>query len=427
MIIYNFLFITLFLLFLPILALRKKLHRGYLERLGFLPSYNHTQKTIWLHAVSVGEIISSRELIKQLKLEFPDKLLVISTITKAGNNLAKTIAGNEAVVTYLPLDISFLIKRFIRRFNVWVFIAMETEIWPNLFTQLKSANIPILILNGRVSNQSLEKYKFVKSILKPILERVDLFAMQNKDYAQRIIQLGAPEKKVEITGNMKFDNAHYSSKDIIDYKEKLNLKSNSLLWVCGSTHPGEEKIILRAFKQLIKHFPNLELLLAPRHIERVQELEKLISEYGFLPTRISKLGLGRPLAQTRQIFILDTIGQLSQFYSLASVVFIGGSLVKKGGHNILEPANYAKPIVFGPYMHNFSDIKDLFLENDAAIVANDAIELEDSISMIAEAESLLVKNMGIKAKQIVDNNRGATNRNIILIKDVLSSYERLPV
>ncbi len=425
MIIYDILFIIFCIFAFPFLLVRGKLHSGYLERLGFIDKDKICKSSIWLHAVSVGEVLSAKELIKLLKTEFPDTRILITTITQTGNRVARDIAAPDAFVTYLPLDISFIIKNFINRFNPKIFIALETEIWPNLIIQLSGKKIPKIILNGRISKRSFKRYRIFSFLVKSILNKIDLLAMQTQEYATRALTLGVPKEKIEVSGNMKFDalKEEDTPEDKKEILSRLALKEEDIFFVAGSTHKGEEEIIVSVYKKAKNTIGNLRLLIAPRHIERTKEVENIVIKFGLQPVRISELGTDK--TDKDCVFILDSLGALKDYYSVCSLAFVGGSLVAVGGHNILEPAYFAKPIIFGRYMHNFSDIKDLFLENNAAIVANDAIELEDSIRIIAKAQLPQVKNMGKKAKQIVDNNRGTTRRNIEIINKVLGAYGKL--
>ncbi|MBU2540602.1 MAG: 3-deoxy-D-manno-octulosonic acid transferase [Candidatus Omnitrophica bacterium] len=420
MLIYDFLFIILFLSALPFLCLRRKLHRGYWQRLGFIRESRRFENSIWIHAVSVGEIISAKELIKSLKQEFPQRSLLISTITPTGNKIARTIATSNDAVIYLPLDISFIIRRFIKIFDPSIFISLESEFWPNLYIQLSHANIPKVILNGRISASAFNKYHIFKLFIKPILRRVDFFTMQTKEYQDRLMQLGVGEEKIEISGNMKFDvqSLRGQSPDIEKIRADLRLNPADVLFVCGCTHKDEEEIVLSVYKKLAKSFENLRLFIAPRHVERVKEIEKIVSNLDFRPVRISQLKDEKITATS--VYLLDIIGRLKDYYAASSICFVGGSLVASGGHNILEPAAFSKPIIFGKYMYNFSDIRDLFLKAEAAIEVENESELYLALSQLLK-NSHKAKNLGLNAKMIVDNNKGATARNVRIIKRFLKN------
>ncbi len=420
MLIYDFLFIILFLFALPFLYLRRKLHRGYWQRLGFIKVSKKFENSIWIHAVSVGEIISAKELIKDIKREFPQRPLVISTITPTGNKIAKAIAGDSEKIVYLPLDIGFIIRRFIKIFSPCIFISLESEFWPNLLIQLSRASIPKVILNGRISHAAFMKYHFFKFFIKPVLKKIDCFSMQSKEYSDRLMQLGVGSEKIEISGNMKFDvqSNETQADDVDKIREDLSLAKNDILFVCGCTHKGEEEAVLSVYKKLVESKGNLRLFIAPRHVERAKEIEKIISNFGFEPLRISQIKDQQ--VGSKSVYLLDIIGRLKSYYATCSFCFVGGSLVPSGGHNILEPAAFSKPIIFGKYMHNFSDIRDLFLKADAAIEVNDTCGLRLALSELLGNDAK-AKNLGLNAKKIVDSNKGATGRNLAIIKRFLKS------
>jgi 3-deoxy-D-manno-octulosonic-acid transferase len=382
-----------------------------------------SKHSLWLHAVSVGEILSAQELIRLLRRTFPNERLVISTITATGNAVAKSLAADDDIITYLPFDISFIIRRFIRYFNPRIFIALETELWPNVITQLSRASIPMVIVNGRISDQAYKKYKFFKLFLKPILLKVSLFAMQNSDYASKIKQLGVLDAKVRITGNMKFDvqdTADTTDVNLDLLKRNLQISNQDSLIVAGCTHKGEEELILSAFKRLRQTNTHIRLLIAPRHVQRIRELEKAVSDSGFKAVRVSSLTISAAI-DGDTVYLLDTMGVLKEYYAVASIVFVGGSLVAAGGHNILEPASFAKPIIFGRYMHNFIDLRELFLASKAAIEVKDERQLLDRFEeLICNPEK--ASALGLNARALVADNKGASERNCALIKETLSRY-----
>jgi len=376
------------------------------------------QKVIWLHTVSVGEAQAAATLINELRREYPDFRLAISTVTETGNRIARNLARAGDLVIYSPLDIGFIVRRVINLLNPQALIVAETEIWPNLVINLAKRKIPVILINGRLSSASSKGYRIIRSFFKRVLEEFSLFCMQTKEDARRIINLGAGEDKVKVTGNMKFD---INSSDFRVFMSlELRLKENEQLFIAGSTHPGEEKVILEVYKQLLKNFPNLRLLIAPRHIERTQDVEKLIFRFGFKSQRVSKISItpNSEVQTANSVLILDTIGQLRGLYSLADIVFIGGSLIRHGGQNPIEPAVFGKPILFGPDMSNFSDVVGIFLNKEAAIMVKDARELEHACVKLLE-EPGLRERLGEKAQEVVREGRGATLRNMELIRGLL--------
>ncbi len=396
-------------------------------RLGFFsPSLllRIKKPTIWLHAVSVGEIISATFLLDNLRKRYPGYQLIISTITATGNRVAHQIARDKDLVIYLPYDLSFIVNKVIKRFSPALFIILETEIWPNLISILSKKKIPLLIINGRISTGSFRKYQKIKFLLSPVLKKVNFYCMQTKEDAQRIISLGAPQEKVGVIGNMKFDLQVPASR----YKKSdFGLEEQDILFVAASTHPGEEEIILKIYKEIDSE--KLHLLIAPRHIERTAEIEKIAQKNGLVTQRMSELDKipkteNRPPSQVgeagkpKTVFLLDTIGELSSLFSIADIVFVGGSLIKKGGHNILEPAFFGKPILFGRYMFNFKQIASLFLQGKGAISVDNARELKKVTCALLD-NSDRREELGKRAKQILEENRGATQKNMEIIRQFM--------
>lgn len=445
---YDLIMFTVGFFYLPYLLFRLATNpswvQGFGMRLGILPKdilqKLSSKETIWLHAVSVGEVMGAETLVESLRLKFPNHRLVISTVTQTGNRVAKRLASRDDVVIYFPLDLSFIVKRMIRKISPRIFLMVETEIWPNFITAAFKEEIPVILVNGRISPRSFKKYRKVRFFLKKVLEKINLFLMQTSKEKAKIISLGAPPDRVKVTGNMKFDQAKLSGpseEGIARLRDSFSLAENEELFVAGSTHPGEEEIILEAYKTLRLHRRNLRLLLAPRHPERAPQIEKLVTKHGFVPFRVSQLpspqsqalpsASSGPLAEGPRanakgnsqlsILILDTIGQLRSIYGLADLVFVGGSLVPRGGHNPIEPACLGKPILFGPWLFNFQAIADAFLEKGAAILVKDKEDLEaQSLRLLGDPSKR--KELGAKAKEVVELSLGATKRNIDLVKEL---------
>jgi len=444
-IIYDLVFFFISVFYLPVYLLRRKFHRGFLSRLGILPGDLKLDRPIWIHAVSVGEAMAVRGLLRELKKEFKQKDFVISTVTATGNKIARGMAEDKDLVTYLPLDFSFVVNRVINKIKPGLFIIAETEIWPNLISCLYKQNIPIALVNGRISDSSFRGYLSIKFLLRPVLNKITVFCVQTECCALRLERLGVLKDKIHITGNMKFDVEDYaecsysssgpsasrsdtafmshSTRDT-DLRKKLGLGFQGKLWAAGSTHPGEEEIILHTHKQLIADFQDLKLLIAPRHPERASDIENIILKFGFKPCRISQLDeqTNRRTGE-QEVFILDTIGQLMPHYAVADIVFVGGSLVAKGGHNILEPVSLDKPVLFGPHMFNFRDIAELFFSNQGAILVHNQRELTGKIKFLLNnpfAREAMVK----RARQLLLQNQGATQKNLEYIRGLIRARGR---
>jgi len=409
-ILYDLIFLIFTLICLPVYLFKGKFHRGFLARLGVLPGNLSLDGPIWIHAVSLGEAISIRGLVQGLRESYPSKRFVISTVTPTGNKIAQTLAREGDLVTYLPLDFSFIVRRVINRIKPEIFIIAETEIWPNLISYLYSRAIPVVTVNARISDASFKGYSSVRPLISAVLNKISLFCAQTGLDENRLKQLGVRADKIKVTGNMKFDQLNLSI-GVGGCKERLGLNPADRLFIAGSTHPGEEEVILAAYSSLLNKFPNLKLLIAPRHPQRSKDVLGRISGFGFNGIEVSKINLRDSTAPNNPVFVLDTVGELVNFYAAADIVFVGGSLIKKGGHNILEPARLGRPIIFGPYMFNFRDIAGEFLRNNAAVTVEGRDGLISAVEEILKdaAKSARLAN---NARQVIAMNQGATKRNI---------------
>lgn len=425
---YDIIFLLFAAVSLPVFLLKGKLHPGFGMRLGSLPKGLIFDRPLWIHAVSVGEAVSVRHLVDEFRRDFPGKHFVLSTVTPTGNKIAASIAGRGDFVTYLPLDFSPVVRSTLDTVNPAALIIVETEIWPNLIYRAAKKAIPIFVVNGRISDRSFKRYRLVKFLLAPLLNKITVFCVQSERDGRKLARLGLAPEKIKVTGNMKFDIqvTDYSElkKDYRDYRQSLGIGSTEKLWVAASTHQGEEESVLAAFSEARKDFPSLRLVIAPRHPERSAAVEAAVRAAGFVPSRVSAIVSrkdGGDRGDPRQkVFILDTVGKLMYFYAIADVVFVGGSIVKTGGHNILEPASLGKPVVFGPHMFNFRDIAALFLEHKAAVMAADAGELGAAVKLLL-TDNAAASLMSVSARRIIADNRGATARNKEIIKSFLPS------
>lgn len=428
---YDIGFLIFSVIYLPALVFKGKLHREFSERFGRYDKAKERallsgRDRIWIQAVSMGEVTVCKSLIPLLKENFPEHDLVISTITKTGNDLAKKLFSKDAAIIYFPLDFSFTVRRAIKYIKPRMYIMIETEIWPNLLSELSLNSVPSVMINGRISDRSIEKYRLVKPFLKNTFSKIRAFCMQDTIDAERVISLGAPPDRVKVTGNMKFDAevpVNVGAPDVV--RRFLSLNEDDPLLVAGSTHEGEEEAIVKAFKELTFEFPKLKLLIAPRHIDRVEEIEKIVKKTGFEPARVSKLNGSRVLPcrqvgtnSEQRILILDTIGHLNEAYSAATLVFVGGSLVKHGGQNPLEPAVLGRAMLFGPHMFNFRHITKVLLKEDAALQITGKEELVKNLKMLINDPIRRFK-LGDNARRAIAQNRGATKKNLEKISEIL--------
>ena len=421
---YDIGFFLFSLFYLPALIFRGKLHREFGERFGAyseakLSALKAARDVVWVQAVSVGEVALCGKLIPALREAFPSSTVVLSTITKTVNELANKLFSKEAVVIYFPLDFSFVVKRVVSLIRPKIYVMVETEIWPNLLKELSSGSVPAIMINGRISDRSFGKYMAVKILMRRTLERIRLFCMQSEADAGRIKAIGAPAGRVRVTGTMKFDFEPKARRDdSFRIDGFFGIPAGDELFVAGSTHPGEDTAVVSSYKELAAEFPKLRLLIAPRHIERSPEVEKVVRHFGFTPVRFSS-GAHQPgYGGAGAVYILDRIGYLNDAYFSATVVFVGGSLVPHGGQNPIEPAAFGKPVIFGPHMFNFKAVASVFSERDAAVQIKDGNELFAAVRRLLKEKGRAV-TLGINAKTAVLDNRGATGRNVAAIREVL--------
>jgi 3-deoxy-D-manno-octulosonic-acid transferase len=420
---YNLISVIGLLFYLPRLLLKKGPESRLTfikERLG-MSDYNKTD--IWVHAVSVGETLASLPFLKKLKKDFPDKKIILSTTTYTGQKIAREKFPEADRIMYMPLDSVLCVKRAVNILRPEIFITVETELWPALFQTLNKNGSRIIILNGRLSNESFNGYRKIKLLIKKVLSNVDFLYMQEKAYAERVIVLGADRHKVGVMGNFKFD-IDFDTSTPLNWLERVEGK----ILLAASTHKGEEEIILDAFESVKRNVNDLKLILAPRHPERFNEAAEIIGKKGLNYIRRSEINQGSAVSDQQSalthdtfpdVIILDTIGELSSVFSKVSIAFIGGSLVPAGGHNILEPAYWSKPIIFGPHMDNFP-IAEEFLKRTAAFQVRDSKDItEKVIELLTNSEKAAA--MGHNAKAIVDKNTGAVKKALDLTRGFIGT------
>jgi 3-deoxy-D-manno-octulosonic-acid transferase len=406
--IYDILLFFAYLAYLPIYAFRGRLHADILTRLGFIKKGTFDtikgRDVVWIHAVSVGEARAAESLVRLIRSTWPQKRIVVSTVTPAGHAIAKKILKENEVVFYAPLDISFAVGSYLCAINPSLLAIMETEIWPNLIRLSQRRGTRVVIVNGRISDRSFKRYGRIKGFLKETLEKVGLFCMQTKEAADRVIALGAKVNKVRITGNIKFDISA-DLREPASLQQLKDLLKGSQLLIAGSTHENEEECIVEIYKSLRKDFSSLRLLIAPRHLERIDKIRRMVKLQGMEAVNISRLSAVSAISSAH-VLILDSIGDLNAFYSICDVVYVGGSLVPRGGHNPIEPALFGKAILFGKYMDNFREIRDVFISEAAAIEVESFQALEYELRKLLASPSER-KELGRRAQGLIDRNRGA--------------------
>ena len=429
-VLYNFAAILVVILIIPVFMIRSIRERGFVERIrqsfGFFPKGAldpvAKKNCIWVHAASVGEIVATSPLIKEFRREFPKSPILVSVVTTSGYEMANRIIKDADSIIYFPLDLPFVSASVFRRIFPRVFLNVETELWPNFLKAARENRVPVMMVNGRISEKSVKRYKYMFSILRDMIGTVKLFAMASPVDAGYVKQLGAPEELVTITGNTKFDQTYT---DVTDAQRKKILSDMGLtdakeIFLAGSTHRGEETFVLKAFKAIRENHPKARLVIAPRELLRTREVVALCKSAGFTVGTRTELQKRPPANE--DIIILDTIGELGQVYSVGNVIYVGGSLVAHGGHNILEPAAHGKAIIVGHHMENFKDLHALFKNRNACITVNNDDELAAQAKKLFD-EPEERRRLEEETIKIVHENRGASRKSAVLLRQMLTEYE----
>jgi 3-deoxy-D-manno-octulosonic-acid transferase len=427
--IYSMLMVLFVLASSPYFAYQALRYRKYVanlsQRLGYLPlSFNFDgDASIWIHAVSVGEVLTARALLPPLREQYPKLRIFLSTTTITGQQVARSNLQYVDEVFYFPFDLRPIVNRTMRLVKPRLFIMMETEIWPNLLRACRQANVKTVLVNGRISSRSYPRYRLARPFFRRVLADVDRFCMQSEESARRIIEIGADRSRVSVTGSLKFDSLEIPSAAAVDRGRNRVLRYFRMsperpVVIAASTLKGEEESVLEAFQRVRASWGNALLIIAPRKPERFEEVDKLARRAGWRVARRTELAVD---SEPRvDIVVLDTMGELAQLYQVATAVFVGGSLVDAGGHNILEPAVFGKPIVFGPYMQNFAEIARTFLDNRGAIQVQSAAELESAIVDLL-TDSVRRASFGAAARALVEANKGAKAKSLAVIAQLLPS------
>ena len=405
-------------------ALRHKKYVGSVgQRLGYLPvSFNlDAEPSIWIHAVSVGEVLSVRPIVAELRKRYPALRLFVSTTTMSGQQVARRSLTDVDGVFYFPFDWVFTVRRTLAIVRPRLFVMVENEIWPNLLRECRARRIRTLVVNGRISRRSFPRYRLIRPLFRKVLADIDRFCVQGEETAGRLLALGADPSRLTITGSLKFDALDAGAlpgRGPARVLRFFRLSPNRQVFIAGSTMKGEDEAVIRAFNRVRTAAGGASplLVVAARHPERFAEVERLCRFEGLSTLRRSELAIdGEPRCDA---VVLDTIGELAALYQIATAVFVGGSLVAAGGHNILEPALYGKPILFGPHMENFKEIAETFLANGAAIQVRTGRELEEQVVALM-ADPVRRARLGAAARALIDANRGAKDRTLSVIADLL--------
>ena len=439
----DLLYIIAGLLYSPLVVYRVVRHKryrlGWSHRFGKISRDNPGKKCIWIHAVSVGEVNAAKTVVQELKKKFDNYEIIISTTTDTGQARAKAIFGSENLIIYFPFDFSWVMRRAFENINPSICLLMELEVWPNFVSTAKKLNVPVVIVNGRISDRSFSRYNKVLPLIKGVFAKIELALAQTQEYAERFKKIGVPENNVVVTGSLKYDTAQITDKvegsDLLaEQLEKVGcamytnsnngVHSTPYIWVAGATGPGEEEIILDVYKQLHETFNDLRLVIVPRKPERFNEVAQLITNSGFDCFRYNTIkqaskSESRVTSNGQQVILGDTMGDLRKFYSLATIIFVGRSLVPMGGSDMMEAAALGKCTIFGPYAFNFRQTVDALIKDNGAILVNDKNELLEAMQKCL-SDSDYAKAIAKNGRQVIKNNQGATRKSIEHIEEILN-------
>ena len=384
------------------------------ERLGYVPL--RVQASIWVHAASVGETLAAIPLINALQTLYPQSPIVVTNMTITGAARTQAVFGASVHQLYVPYDVPGAVSRFLDRVQPRLLIVIETELWPNLFALTQARGIPIFLANARLSEKSAKGYARIKQLTQGLLQTITIAAVQTRIEAERFIALGLPADRAEVTGSIKFD---ISVPDEIKEKARAlraTWPSHARVWIAASTHASEEEVMFVAHRELLKTYPDALLLLAPRHPERFAAVLALAIAQGF---KVARRSLQEPVQADTQVYLCDTMGELVLLYAASDVAFVGGSLVDIGGHNMLEAAVLAKPLIMGPELFNFAEISQKLLQQKAMFKIHDAVELSRILLNLFQDDAWCLE-VGQNALRVVEANRGALAKHLKLIQAMLA-------
>ncbi|MFH1574360.1 MAG: 3-deoxy-D-manno-octulosonic acid transferase, partial [Acidobacteriota bacterium] len=399
---------------------RRKYLKNFRQRLGFgLPQWDDPRSSLWIHAVSVGEVLAAKPLMTALRRQHPQIPLIVSTVTLTGQALAAKELTEARACFFFPFDWSFCVRRFLARFRPRAVVLLETEVWPNFIRGCALTGVPVFLANGRISDRSAGRYRWLRGFFKNVLMSVAAVGVQSTEDRKRFEDMGAASRRIHVTGNLKFDFPPPETGEAIpllrQIRDHLGAAEGSPVIVIGSSMKGEEPLFVGAYGEILHRLPQARLVLAPRHPERFDEVERIVAQARIPYLRRSLLAQNRP--GEARILILDSIGELRSVYSLASITVIGGSFSPHGGHNLLEPASWGKAIVFGPYMSNFREAARLFLREQAARQCTPETLPEVLTELLVNdgARSIL----GRRALLTLQQNQGATAATLAFLRPAL--------
>lgn len=431
---YNILLLCYWASLVPVLIYRLIREEGFYQRIkqsiGYLPpdlkEKISNRHAIWVHAASVGEIVAASPIVREMRKTHPNEVIIVSVVTATGFRMAHQIIDGADGILYFPLDLPYLTNRILSIVNPKIIVLVETEIWPNFLRIADHKHIPVMMMNGRISQRSAWRYHLITFFTRRVLSSIRVFSMQSRIDAKYIINIGADPDKVIVTGNTKYDQTY----GIVTDTEKKRFihelgfqEEASPIFIAGSTHKGENGAVYKAFNTIRDHFPNAKLIIAPRYIYQADLIRDEGLNNNVVMVKRSDMKAGKKVASNYDGVILDTIGELGRVYSLGDLIFVGGSLARVGGHNILEPAAHGKPIVVGPNMFNFVEIFDLLSSRGACVMVQNEEEFVDTcLDILVHKER--AEKMQRACIEVVRENQGATKKNLTELQHLLNESRR---
>jgi 3-deoxy-D-manno-octulosonic-acid transferase len=418
---YTMALLLLMILYFPVYWVRSRLIKGeplhLKERLGIgLSAKKREGQSLWIHAVSVGEVLSLRKLITEIKDRHPDWIIYFSALTHSGFQMAQKELSRTDAVFFIPLDFGPVVQKFFKNLKPDLFVLAESEFWPNLLRAAGRKTKGVLLINGRISPRSGKRFAALKYFMRRIFQNISFFVVQTERDKANLVNVGVNNDLITVGGNLKaeINLPVFPEETLLELKASLGIDESQKIVVAGSTRKGEEEQLLSAFVRAKKRRKDIQFIIAPRHVERSGEVEKLCER---LNVQVQRRTTVQPGALW-DVLILDTLGELAQFYAISDLSFVGGSLVPWGGQNLLEPAFYSKPIFFGPHMENFASLMQFFLEADSARVLREDIDLE---RMFLFEDEQALNLMGQRAKETLNALSGATQKTLAVIEDFMGA------
>ena len=411
---YNLLTYLLYVPYVGYWLIRGITNRSYLQRIGerLGIGYPRLERCIWIHAVSVGEVVAAVPLIRALGKRYPDRPLLVTTVTPTGAARVASLFGDEVHHTYIPFEAPQVVNRFFSATRPDIALVLETEIWPNLYRGCGVRGIPLVLVSARISPRSVRSYRRLLPLFRETLSHGIIIAAQSEADAERFLSLGAAPERTRVTGNIKFDVELAPDLPVRGRELRADLFGDRPVWIAASTHEGEEEIVLDAQQKLLQDIPGLLLVLVPRHPQRFASVRDMVAK-----KRMSVVSRtdGKPCSADTQVFLGDTMGELTLFYAASDVAFVGGSLVPIGGHNLLEPAALGLPLVSGPHVFNAEEIADMFVAKGACRLVHDAGELAAEVGQLLSDPEMAAR-LGDAGRGILERNRGALARLMAMIE-----------